>query len=308
MFIACIKPILLRLWNLMWNVFFATQKAFYIVKDSIYQVFHKPPCIASLEQTLRYIVEHKCSVARFGDAEVKYIMGRPIWYQREIPYLRERMRDILKNHDENIIVCVPGSLASLEGLRDHDVHFWREHFSYSRPYWYGNMDRTQLYYEAFISRFYLPYKDKSKASLYVDLWRQIWDKRDVIIVEGEKSRLGVGNDLFRNVSGIKRILAPNLNAFDFYEDLLKEVRMYSTHHLILIALGPTAKVLAQDLCHAGYQAIDVGHIDIEYEWMLMGVTDKVPVRNKFVNEAGAGIGVGECDDEAYHSQIVKIFE
>ena len=308
MYKACIKPALLQLWNWAWGVFSIGNKIFYIVKDFFYQMFHRPPQIVSLEQTLRYIIDNNCSVARFGDAEVKYIMGRPIWYQRDIPYLRTRMQDILKNHDPQMIVCVPGPLASLVEYREHDVQFWREHFSYSRPYWYGNMDKTKLYYEAFISRFYLPYKDKSKAPLYVNLWKQIWDKRDVIIVEGEKSRLGVGNDLFGNVNSIKRILAPNLNAFDFYDDLLNEVKTYSTEHLVLIAMGPTAKVLVQDLCHVGYQAIDVGHIDIEYEWMLMGVSDKVPVKNKFVNEAGAGKGVGECVDEEYLSQIVKVFD
>ena len=37
---------------------------------------------------------------------------------------------------------------------------------------------------------------------------------------------------------------------------------------MLIALGPTATILAYDLAEKGVQALDVGHIDIEYEWFL----------------------------------------
>ena len=48
----------------------------------------------------------------------------------------------------------------------------------------------------------------------------------------------------------------------------------STDSIILIALGPTATVLAYDLSKRGYQAIDVGHIDIEYEWFLNNASKK----------------------------------
>ena len=39
--------------------------------------------------------------------------------------------------------------------------------------------------------------------------------------------------------------------------------------LILLMLGPTAKVLGFQLSREGYQAIDIGHIDSEYEWYQM---------------------------------------
>lgn len=72
-------------------------------------------------------------------------------------------------------------------------------------------------------------------------------------------------------------------------------------------MGPTATILAADLSTRGYQAIDIGHIDIEYEWSRMHVTHKVPVENKFVNEAGAGVGVGDINDIKYKNEIVCRF-
>jgi hypothetical protein len=40
--------------------------------------------------------------------------------------------------------------------------------------------------------------------------------------------------------------------------------------LILIALGPTATVLAYDLAKKGYQAIDIGHLPSCYEVVKNG--------------------------------------
>lgn len=66
----------------------------------------------------------------------------------------------------------------------------------------------------------------------------------------------------------------------------------------------TATVLAYDLAKNGYQAIDIGHIDIEYEWMLMGATEKIPVPGKFTNESQGGHDVVQCLDPGYLSQII----
>ena len=73
--------------------------------------------------------------------------------------------------------------------------------------------------------------------------------------------------------------------------------------LFLIALGPTATVLAYDLFKAGYQAIDIGHVDIEYEWWRMGARCKVKLERKYVNEAPNGNLVADAGEE-YNKQII----
>lgn len=79
--------------------------------------------------------------------------------------------------------------------------------------------------------------------------------------------------------------------------------------MFIIALGPTATVLAYDLSEAGYQALDMGHFDIEYEWFKMGVTSKVPVTGKFSNEAAIlsktdSEVIGELKSNIYEQQII----
>lgn len=76
-------------------------------------------------------------------------------------------------------------------------------------------------------------------------WKQLWNNRNIVIVEGSQSRLGVGNDLFCNCNSIRRILAPAINSYSRYDDLLNAtLTNVSTDDIILIALGPCAGVLA----------------------------------------------------------------
>ncbi len=43
------------------------------------------------------------------------------------------------------------------------------------------------------------------------------------IIEGEKSRLGIGNDLFNNSKSIKRIICPIINAFNAYDKIIIKI-------------------------------------------------------------------------------------
>ena len=116
----------------------------------------------------------------------------------------------------------------------------------------------------------------------VPLMKRIWDNENVVFVEGVYSRLGVGNDLFNNAKSIKRIICPATNAFEVYDEIIGEVKKQTKDKLVMIALGMTATCLAYDLYKLGYWAIDIGHVDVEYEWWKMGAKKKVPIKGKFV--------------------------
>ena len=132
----------------------------------------------------------------------------------------------------------------------------------------------------------------------------MWKDRDIVIVEGIYSRLGVGNDLFDEAKSIRRILGPAKNAFERYDELLSQVMKLDTQTLILISLGPTATVLSYDLHNEGYQAIDLGHIDLEYEWFLRESKTRVAIDNKMVNELETQGTLDEVIDSEYEKQII----
>lgn len=69
-------------------------------------------------------------------------------------------------------------------------------------------------------------------------------------------------------------------------------------------LGATTTVLAFDLHKLGYQAIDIGHIDVEYEWFLMKAKEKVALDNKYVAEVNGGDNVKDEEDDQYKKEII----
>lgn len=136
--------------------------------------------------------------------------------------------------------------------------------------------------------------------------KALWKDKDIIIVEGDQTRLGIGNDLYSDAKSIKRILTPAVGAFESYDKIKNAILDNYNGELIIMALGPTATILASDFADMGMQALDIGNIDIEYEWYLQGATERVQIKGKFTNEAKDGVGrvYSDCDDPEYLSQIV----
>ena len=72
---------------------------------------------------------------------------------------------------------------------------------------------------------------------------------------------------------------------------------------MLCALGMTSTVLAYDLAQIGIQCVDIGHLDIEYEWMKLGVLEKCVIEGKAVNEINY-TPEKQFEDDCYHKSIV----
>lgn len=262
------------------------------------------PHVASMVETLEKISRDKCSVSRFGDGEMLVLGGYPIRFQKADVALSSKLIEVLQSENEKHLVCLSDTFTYLNRYTRNATRFWRTHF-----YLYGNLWDQYLipnkqYYNTFMTRPYMDFKSKAECGLWFDLLKKIWEGRNVVFIEGEKSRLGVGNDLFANAKSIKRILCPPTSAFDQYDQILAEAMKQDNDCLFLIALGPTATVLAYDLFKQGYQAIDAGHVDIEYEWFRMKATKKVKIASKYVNEAFAGNKIDDSGDADYRNQII----
>lgn len=268
----------------------------------------KAPEIISMDDTIDAIIERRASISRFGDGEFDIIFGRFQPFQPYNKQLQIRLQQVLKANDESdsFLVGIPDCYGDLSHFTQDAQNHWRIRLDKERYKWYRILNRKAPYYHAQISRFYFDWADKSNSHHWADKLKKIWENRNVLIVEGEKSRMGVGNDLFEGVTSIRRILCPAVNAFEKYNEILKSIQANAlSDDLILIALGQTASVLAYDLYKLGYQAVDIGHIDVEYEWMEMGATKKERIPGRFMNEIDGGKFIDEnFDDSTYSNQII----
>lgn len=253
------------------------------------QVCYKKPNVMSDIDTVNYILDHKCSVARYGDGEMDLMLGIGIKFQSANKKLQLRLKEIAKSKQTNCLICIPNVFLKKKFLYKimvkKDAKWWLKYLLFTRGDWYIHFKDIK-YGDTNISRFYMEINDKQRTEVYIKNIKKIWDGLNVIFVEGEKSRLGVGNDLFDNAASIKRIICPSQNAFDKYDEILSEViELTNPDDLIICALGPTATVLCYDLSQIGRRALDLGHIDIEYEWYRMGATEKVSITGKDVSES-----------------------
>lgn len=279
----------------------------HILIGYFYSLKYKSPKMMSRGETLDYVLKNKCSIVRFGDGEIKGAAGDDMGFQTNSEDLNRRMRDSMTDiSDPNVLVCFPDFLVnSLQKEKIFDNTFWRyRHFYEYRKLWEQLTDHSYLYGSASFSRPYFAFKDTSEAGAHFKKIKEIWQGRDVILAEGEKSRLGVGNDLLDGAKSVKRILCPQTQCYDRYDDILNEIKKYSTDCLVLLSIGPTASIMPRDLAPLGYQALDIGNIDTEYEWFLAGTRERIAIRGKFFSEAQNNSDVDDITDKKYFEQIV----
>lgn len=267
----------------------------------------KKPHIKSIEETIDTIIGNKLSVIRFGDGEISLIEGIDLPFQKRDPELVEKLEAIIKIDVPGLLICIPGMWGKLDMFAPYAYHF-NMHYMYRYNHiWDSLLSYTYTYGDTNFTRHYLAYKDKSRAGTLFSKIFSIWESSDVILVEGSKSRLGVGNDMFQKVKSLVRILCPPENAYSVYEKIKDEVLKHDTRKIILISLGPTAKVLAYDLFLLGYRVIDIGHIDMEYEMYLRKEQKQVKVPYKYFNEINER-NPEDCNDEVYIKQIIATIQ
>ena len=231
-------------------------------------------------------------------------------FQHSNVALSQSLEDVLQNKNKDLLICIPYALNNLQGRTKHSRMFWfnwglRNQQHYRIVYLIRKYQSEYIFGDTQITRPYIAYQTPKHGARMFAMLKQIWDKQDLLFVEGEKTRLGVGNDLFDNARSIKRILCPATNAFNKYDEIVRGVQKIWNGELILLALGPTATVLAADFADSGMRAIDLGHLDIEYEWFLRGSKGHDKIEDKFTNEAASGDCVAECTDPEYIESIVQ---
>lgn len=284
-----------------------------IEKIRFAQIQHNYPIkVMSSLQTIRYIKKYNCSISRYGDGEFRVMLSEmDIGFQSYTESLADRLRKVISESDERLLVCFPKPIESTTGMKKMSATFWRT--------WCMKYDiRIQIFKfismcgkqnillgDAMLTRPYMDWKSKRRAKRIFDELKSIWKERDILIVEGEQTRLGVGNDLFAGAKSIKRILAPTLNAYASYDRIVDAVLRIHNNELVILALGPTATVLAADLSKLGIQALDIGHLDIEYEWYLDNAEKKEAISGKYTNEVYEGHTFSRCDDSEYQDQILE---
>jgi hypothetical protein len=221
------------------------------------------------------------SIARYGDGEFKMAAHNAgIKSQEPNPDLSKRLREILHDSGE-CLVGIPNivDVRKSDLSTDQKVEFWTKHQQYKR------LLINREYVSSFITR-----PDSAPWIDTDDYWAMLcslWKGQDVMLVRGSGKSLTAERLMewgARSVIEVMPRLAANgrqQHAWAQYDELLKRI---GRPKRALICLGPTATVMAVDLCARGVHAIDLGHAGMFLKKHMAGEPVVVTDEDKAVDQ------------------------
>ncbi|HIF9474863.1 TPA: GT-D fold domain-containing glycosyltransferase [Photobacterium damselae] len=268
------------------------------------------PTVTSIADTLNQVVVNNKSIARFGDGEFNLIAGKGNGFQDYNEVLANKLKYILSEVDNsNCLVCLPDVFDSDSlNMRFKPKLVWANLFCYFYPKIYDSIRKDKTYYNSFITRPYMDFKNKFLSDTVFNEFMSFFKDKKILIIEGEGTKFGYQNKLLDSCESVNRVITSNKNAFDHYTKIVEEIhRLVDDFDIILIALGPTATVLAFELSlNVNKPIIDIGHLDIEFEWYTRKTRKKTTIKNKNVNELGTNSSYLSGDEHYQQSIIGKI--
>lgn len=267
--------------------------------------------------TINDILDKKRSCVRFGDGEFNLVRSQGrigIAYQSGSSLLAERLLRILRDcqikTNERCLICIPVFFSKdikWSIYKKSSQQFWK-YYIFRNIFWIRKVLCSSLVYgSAQISRPYINRVSYDETTKIFNAWKKVFFNRNIVVVEGEFTRFGVGNDLLEHAASIKRIICPSVNAFNYYDEILSKCLNQENNSLFILALGPASKPLVLDLIAAQgrvYQVLDLGHLDIEYEWFLRKAKTKISIPGKYVNESENNKVSDSIGMDQYLKQIV----
>lgn len=256
--------------------------------------------IHSVDETIDELLTTNKSMVRFGDGEIALIRGHSLKLQKAEPEISEGLKPILAYSYDDLIVTIPEIFGDLNMYVKKSRDFWKDHLFFNRKIYRDYCNKDRIYYNTTISRFYCTLSDKTQSKGWIEKIKLIWKDKDIVVVEGERSHNGVGNDLFCHANSVERIIGPASDAYYAVDKIFEYCKKYPKDRLFLISLGVAAKFLTQKLFLEGYRVIDIGNLDMEYEWYLAGASEKTAIPKHEIIGEEANIAAGYTE---YLSQI-----
>ncbi len=220
------------------------------------QILQRYPDVASPEETCKTALEIQ-SFSRIGDGEFNVIIGGRNSFNQSNAALAERLKDICEQGtDRHCLVC----LNNYKIKPEHPAYTW---FLYHGARYlddvlhrvsFASADYGDAYFLLRISQDQNGLKPEGLARL-----KALWNGKKVLFVCNRKSPL-VSDKLgfFAEIATKEFLFVPDKDAFDSYDDILTDIKKYDTSWQIYLEVGATASVLAWDLSHQGYHALDMG--------------------------------------------------
>lgn len=237
-----------------------------LIETILYEVPNsgiRRPKILSADETIDEILHTNKSIARFGDGEIMVANGEDIGFQRAEPELSRRLREILAKPQENLMVTLSGYLGNPSSIVGEKNRAYKDFALYAVP----NLRRKTA---KFINYDTIYYNTSASGARFED-YRSFFVGKKLVLVGCKEAFESYEFNIFDTAAVLKYEFVPNKHCFSEYESILSRLKAYEKDFLIILMCGPTACVLASDLCAEGFRALDLGHLAKAYDWKMRGI-------------------------------------
>lgn len=248
-----------------------------LIETILYEVPNssiRRPKVLSVEETIDELFKGK-NIVRFGDGEIQIIDGNDILFQRCEPLLQQRLREILTQPREDLLVAINAwfyepSIARIKhrGLKDFAIKSAPK----LRRQCEAFIDYERVYANANISLFddLLEYNEQIYEERFAK-FRALFKGKKLVLTLCKEAFDNLKFNIFDNAATLKYEFVPNKNAFDKYDEILTRLKAYDKDFVQILMAGPTAKLLCADLVDEGFWTLDLGHLAKSYDWFKRGI-------------------------------------
>lgn len=220
--------------------------------------------ILNTDDTLSALETMNFSFLRFGDGEIAIANGQGIPFQEANENLGRRLKELLAINEEGLKVGVP--YYYMHPIKN--MNSFVQNFAYSlgkqRKYLITHCKKQNVYIDTALTQVYQTYIDYDFDGYYTRMQRLLKGK-DVTVICGEGVLDKLEYKALDICNSVEYIYGPSMNAYSQYDMLLEKAKQIDKSRLVLVILGPTAKVLVYDLYKCGYTAWDIGHYLKDYD-------------------------------------------
>ena len=236
------------------------------------RLFHKCndeklPFISGLLETAEYLLFHpQTSFIRFGDFDLKLVMGQSTANQNVSLELQQALLNILKDNDPNIAIGLPDIFGGYPAVRSSVTKIW-DTWPHFRQWLLSNIDLNRRYFQTWISQLYIVRQDDNcfNTTLIYETLRDIWKGKSIMIVRGDNKQK-YKRDIFDTALSRTILYAPRYQAWTSYRALKEKIFQEHEVDIYIFTCGVVGKILTYDLSKSGRRALDLGHLPKDYDY------------------------------------------
>lgn len=214
--------------------------------------------------SLRAIRNSHRSFVRFGDGEIRLMMGESQPFQKYDKELVEKLYQILKNDNPNLLVGINRNYFVPQYNEKNSDYNRRNSYDF-RKFLYKNANIDEEYLDGAVTFF--GFGDYStEAEHFWRTWKEMFKSKKIAVVAGKGVLDSLDYDVFELSSEKVFIWGKNKNAWEEHETIINEIKEnIDRSYLIVFILGMAGKAMIPELVKEGYCAWDVGHLAKSYD-------------------------------------------